>query len=513
MKTKLYNKISGCVTITFLLLASCFMASCSDWLDVRSELEEKESNQFNNLEGFETALVGCYMSLADQDAYGQRLTMTNIESLANYWHFQLSSTSSESGKNSNGEYYLLQHDYTQDLAKDNLQAIYGQLFNVIAQANVILKHIDEEGSNIAVPATRNVIQGEAYALRALCQMDILRLFGQMPNGQGSQIKLPYSTFTGLNDAYPAYLGFNEYVSQLKSDFEKAAALLKGNDPAYESAFRYIDNDDDYMEYRQFRLNYWAVRGLQARLALYLGEKNEAYTIAKEIINAQYNGSKMFDLTSTTDLAQQNYAIPSEALFMLSKSDLMNYIPSTLIGVTAADDTHTYSINSTYLLSSPQLTELYAGQVIASHNHYRIQWNKNVTSMFGEALVACNKYYYETGVSSKMTRHAVIPMLRMSEIYLIAIECTNDLAEANSLYKYYMRDRAVLLEEDAFTSLAEVPTVITDEYRREFVCEGQMFYCYKRQGLSNIRWFDGIADAKVYELPLPTTEYDPATLQK
>lgn len=508
-KTTIYNKVSGSFIFCFLLLASSFMTSCSDWLDVRSELEEKESNQFNNLEGFETALVGCYMSLANQNAYGQRLTMTNIESLANYWNFQPSS----SDPTGSGEYYLMQHDYTQDLAKDNLQAIYGQLYNVVAQANVILKHIAEEGNNIDNPATRGVIEGEAYALRALCQMDILRLFGQMPNGQGSQISLPYSKFTGLNDNYPAYLSFNDYVAQLKSDLEKAADLLKSNDPAYISGFEYIGSDDDYMEYRQFRLNYWAVRGLQARLALYLGNKTEAYTIAKEIIDAQYQGEKMFDLTSTSDLAQQNYAIPSEGLFMLSKSDLMSYVPTTLVGITAAEGIHTYAIERYYLLKTTQLTDLYAGQVIASHNHYRIQWNKSVTSPFGQALVACNKYYFETGVKNKMTQHAIIPMLRMSEIYLIAIECTNDLAEANSLYKYYMRDRAVLLDNDAFTSLSDIPTVITDEYRREFVCEGQMFYCYKRQGMSNIRWYDGTADAKVYELPLPTTEYDPSSLQK
>lgn len=508
-KTTIYRKVSGSIIFCFLFLAAGFMTSCSDWLDVRSELEEKESNQFNNLEGFETALVGCYMSLADQDAYGQRLTMTNIESLANYWHFQASSNN----ENATGEYYLMQHDYTQDLAKDNIQAIYAQLFNVVSQANVVLKHITDEGNNIANPATRAVIEGEAYALRALCQMDILRLFGQMPNGKGTQISLPYSFFTGLNDNYPAYLSFNDYVAQLKSDFEKAAELLKANDPATTDGFGYSDQDDDYMEYRQFRLNYWAVRGLQARLALYLGNKTEAYAIAKEIIDAQYQGDKMFDLTSTSDLAQQNYAIPSEALFMLSKSDLMDYIPTTLIGVTAADSKNTYNLNSNYLLSSPQIAELYAGQVIASHNHYRIQWNKGITSTYGEALSACNKYYYETGANNKMTRHAVIPMLRMSEIYLIAIECTNDLAEANNLYKYYMRDRAVLLEEDAFTSLADIQTAITDEYRREFVCEGQMFYCYKRQGLTNIKWYNGTADAKVYELPLPTTEYDPATLQK
>jgi hypothetical protein len=72
----------------------------------------------------------------------------------------------------------MRHDYTQDLAKDNLQALYGQLFNVVAQANVILKHIAEEGNNVGNPATRSVIEGEAYALRALCQMDILRLINR-----------------------------------------------------------------------------------------------------------------------------------------------------------------------------------------------------------------------------------------------------------------------------------------------------------------------------------------------
>ena len=51
--------------------------------------------------------TGCYMSLASQDVYGERLTMSNIESLANLWYQFRNSTRYEDND-------LMNHDYTGD---------------------------------------------------------------------------------------------------------------------------------------------------------------------------------------------------------------------------------------------------------------------------------------------------------------------------------------------------------------------------------------------------------------
>ena len=68
----------------FLLTLTLFsLSSCNDWLDVRPDTEQKDEDQFSTAQGFYDALIGAYMEMASRDIYGERMTMTNIESLAN----------------------------------------------------------------------------------------------------------------------------------------------------------------------------------------------------------------------------------------------------------------------------------------------------------------------------------------------------------------------------------------------------------------------------------------------
>lgn len=486
------------------VLVCCF-SSCDDWLDVRSDLEDKEEDIFRSYEGFKSTLTGCYMAMANRDVYGERLTMTNIESLANLWQFGQNAQESVMA-----EYYLKQHDYDNDYAKSAVQAIYAGLFNVVTQANMVLKHCETDKDVFANEKVRKMFMGEAYALRAYCQMDVLRLFGQLPQGATRQVELPYSYTTRL-DEVPTYYSFTGYVERLEEDLDKAEALLKEGDPSYEATFEQVDSDngisDEFLLNRRFRMNYWAVRAMQARLALYLGKTGDAYRLAMEIINQKNGGEARFPLTGASDLAKNNnfYACPSEALLLLSKFDLKDYTVSTLVGATAGN--RTYSPDGYYILSGDRLNDLYKGMVTASHNRYRSVWNKSLPGNAGAAYCAVMKYYYEDNAKNLMQKHQVIPLIRMSEIYLIAMETTTSLEEANRLYRTYMRDREVLLEADAFASLDEVRTEMINEYRREFFAEGLMFYVYKRNHSATMMWKDGTVQEDEYIVKLPASEYN------
>ena len=151
------------------VLVALLSVSCNDWLDVRPDTEQKDKDLFTTYKGFQDALTGCYMSLASQDVYGERLTMSNIESLANLWYQFRNSTRYEDND-------LMNHDYTGDYSKAAVKTIYAGLFNVIAQANMIIKYAEKNGDVIEAPAARAVITGEAYAIRAFCQLDVLRFF-------------------------------------------------------------------------------------------------------------------------------------------------------------------------------------------------------------------------------------------------------------------------------------------------------------------------------------------------
>lgn len=488
--------------IYLLILAICTM-SCNEWLDVRPDTEQKEEDQFSSEKGFYDALIGCYMSMASQDIYGERLTMSNIESIANLWYIEENTSRYE-------DLYLMRHDYTSDYGRSAIQTIYAKLFNVIAQANMVIKYTKENAGVFADTAECAVIAGEAYAIRAFCQFDVLRLFGQMPQNASRQVDLPYSETTSIFEM-PPYYGFEAYVGKLKADIQAAESHLLNNDPLFEYSFSQLNSsslEDEYNMYRRSRLNYWAVKALKARIHLYLGETTEAYQTAKEIINATGpDGQPVMTMSGSTDMPNYNL-LPSECLFHLSKYDLMDYTPSILIG-----NTPNTRFSSELVITPDMLSTLFAGETTGSHNRYINCWRKGsaaVQDASGNRFVPTTKYYIDEDAENQTLLYQIIPMLRMSEVYLIAMETSTDLAEINEWYQEYMREHGDVTKPD-FTSLSDVRTWIINEYRREFFAEGQMFYTYKRTGATSMLWREAAVNENDYILPLPDTEYNPNNL--
>ena len=502
------------LSILTLLLAVFSLSACNDWLDVRPDTEQKDEDQFSTEQGFYDAIVGAYMEMASRDIYGERMTMTNIESLAHQWYLDNSSQRNE-------DIYLTKHDYENvEYAQAAIKTIYAKLFNVIAQANMIIKNVDERGDVILNPAVRYTIQGEAYAMRAYCQLDVLRLFGQVPGGS-TQVELPYSETTGI-DEMPSYYNFDAYVEKLKGDIAKAEELLRENDPIMTYSFDYLNESynapvNDNMLYRQSRLNYWAVKALEARMYLYIGDKAKAAEVAREIINARLDGEPIMEMSGATDFITGYKLCPSECLFYLSKWDVMDYSQEFLVGGQSG-----FSNYSDLGITREKHNTLYAGQNTNSHNRYRNCWNRNTTDIMGQPRVVTTKYYWDEETmteTQKLFGCEIIPMLRMSEVYLIAMEGASSLAEANELYYQYRLAHEVGADPD-FASLTEVADYIIPEYRREFFAEGQLFYTYKRLNATSI--LGDVASSseqplpmteKDYIVPLPTTEYNPNNLNQ
>jgi hypothetical protein len=103
------------------------------------------------------------------------------------------------------------------------------------------------------------------------------------------------------------------------------------------------------------------------------------------------------------------------------------------------------------------------------------------------------------------------MLRLSEMYLIAIETSTSLDEVQSLYKTYMTSCEYTLYTP-FASLEDAKKEMVNEYRREFYGEGQMFFTYKRLASKSMLWNSDAITESNYILPLPSTEYDPSIIK-
>lgn len=509
-KIKKASMIRPITVMAVALVTLVGLTSCSDWLDVKGENIQKEEDQFKNYKGFRDALTGCYMEMASTSAYGQKLTMTDVEDMASLWYCPESYANDKPAS-----YELHTHQYAKDNARAGIKTIYAQLFKIISSANVILNNIKENGANIGDSQAREMIEGEAYAIRAYCQLDVLRLFGQVPGGT-TQVRLPYSETSSL-ETQPAYYDYDAYVDKLEADLTAAETLLKDNDPVMSQTFNALNHpsstvEDNYKYYRQARLNYWAVRALHARMDLYVGRTEQAHDIAMEIIQAKgADGNALISLSGISDFKAGYRALPSECLFYLSRYDINSVANSLLVGGRSV-----HVSTSSYFITTDELTELYASLpgATASHNRYLNEWNRATVDAYSTVRPTLKKYWYDEDNSNftsvlLTTKLQVIPMLRLSEVYLIAIETRNSLTEVQSLYDTYMNACAFTLYQP-FTSVEAARKEMMNEYRREFFGEGQMFYVYKRLRATTMMNNAAAISQNDYIVPLPQTEYEPTT---
>lgn len=479
-----------------LLFSSLSISSCNDWLDVKPEAQVESDDLYEKTKGFEDALIACYIKLKSTDLYGQNLTMTVTEYLAQHWD--------HTSGNKRDEDKLKDFDYHTEYAEEHFSKIYGGLYNTIAQANSLLENLAENGSVIRDEKLRNLIEAEALGIRAFCHTDILRLFGQVPQNATIQVPLPYAKTVSI-DMVP-YYSFTEFTDLILKDIEDAQALIKEADPVMtynyteldfftKKEYSYVELDNTFMGYRRFRFNYYALEGLKARVYLYTGNKEAARTAATNVINAKnFKDEPIVSLSGDNDFKQNYCTAPSECLLLLNNSDL-------------EEDTKNLFGNNGLFLTLVHFNDIFAGQSTDINNRANKVWKKEKTNQ-GFEFRNFQKYLQpdKDKIADKSLidlRFQVIPLIRLSEMYLIAIEAAASLTEANDLYRQYMEARNIIATD---LTQEQLNTEILNEYRREFFGEGQMFYAYKRLGIKKMLWKpDREIAEQDYIIPLPSTE--------
>lgn len=480
--------------IYLIIYALCcaFVVSGCDFLDVNPKTQVPADKMFSQEAGFEDALNGCYMKMNSKHLYGRFLTLSGVDFLAGYYDKTTSGTL---------EHALSNFEFENSYLKSQIKSTYNEFYNVILQINDVIVHLDsEEGRNVVKsPEKRALLMGEALALRAFLHFDILRLFGQVPQNATITVSLPYSEVTGVQ-ARPLY-GFEEYLAKVMKDIEDAEELLK-DDPCRKynlNTHVHAEVEDDFYHYRKFRFNYYALKALKARIYLYTGDRQNAYKEAMGIINAKnQDGSDYFTLAGDNDFNRSYFALPSETIMGLSNRALDNNETERLFKNES---------NAFPMLFSKSRCEMMFFFNTASNNRFNRWWGE-VTNGTGGLNPYYKKYMQNEGVADdavKLDNKWLVPLFRLSEMYLIAMESTDDLAEANALYTKYMRARNVQVE-NYFPDLSWVQVETVFEMRIEFMAEGQMFYTYKRTGATDM-FFDNSKTITEdnYVVPVPESE--------
>lgn len=459
--------------------------SCEDWFDVQPKTEVKADDLFDTEGGFKRALIGIYTQMASNDTYGAEGTLAFTEVLSGAY---------TGVKHNQNEYYKASfYDYEDSRNVSRINKLWSANYATIANINNLLENIDEKQA-IFNEGIYEVIKGEALALRAYIHFDLLRNFAPAAINGLETSAIPY--VDAVSTVPFPQLTVAQIINRTIDDLMEAESLLKDYDPigpafeTYEEDIQgktSVDQGADassFLMFRKERMNYYAVLGTLARIHLYRGgedDKTEAYKYANDVINSEKFAlidSKTFSNQTYTAFIMANMA--QEYLFSIYKRDLTESV----------NEKH-FKYDHTYTYKTLEINEARRNQYYETDKYggvADIRFNK-FFNINGDGLS-----YYLAKYEYKQYNVKRIPLLKISEMYLIIAESTNSVGHLQALRR--MRG---LKNMAPGTSLQEE---IEAEYRKEFLGEGQMFYYFKRLNkLVN----NDMTDTRMFVLPIPDAE--------
>jgi len=477
--------------ILYTAIVLLYCTSCNKWIDVKPTDRLSEDILFEKKEGFLKALNGVYVEMASTSLYGRFMTAGELDAMAQYY-FITSST--------NSYYDYVMFNYTNANPKFGFDDAWRKAYELNANVNVILEKTGASPSSVLPEPYFGLIRGEALALRAMLNFDMLRIFGPIWNDANKALKtIPYP-IAAKSEIFPL-LSSEEVMVQIERDLKEALTLLQNSDPILTEGVRNGNNPTGSSDlyYRQYRFNYFAVKALMARAALWKGDKTNALKYAKDIIeDAKIQGKDIFPAVTAgdaTSTAKPDRMFSTEVIFSLytiKRSDLYN-------AIFAAEqaDFNRLSVNAMND-DKARINAMYPNQ---ADYRYRIWESVNAQNK----QILTNQKFKD--VVDGPGRY-MIPLIRLGEIYLIAAEASNDLGEATGLLNTLRRRRNTTdISPSDFSTLK---TAITEEFRRELFGEGQLFFYYKRNAFLNIPNNASLVGEKSislnnYRVPLPESE--------
>ena len=473
------------IGIAFL---SLFSFSCSEWMDIRPSTEVEADLMFTNEDGFKSALTGVYARMIGENLYGNQLTFGLLEELAQRYD----AGARYSTLTSNNRTLFYQYSSEVEIGnigatKTRLSNIWNAMYTDIVNLNSLLEHLEENGREvIQTEGLFDIIKGEALGLRAFHYFDLLRMWGpaDMANN-GSQPTVPFRTRVGREQIAP--MSADSLVIVIEADLLQADSLLR-NDPCNWDIHA---NDIEFLNYRQFRMNKWAVRALMARFYLYANQPDLARQYAEDVI--EHSGRNLVTNMSS------DHAMFDESLFGLYYANMQDDYQSYF--VTPIDN----SSQTQRLITEGNLQFTYETTSIGSND---IRGRSGQGFVRDNGVAMSRKYLCIENDSYDLR----IPLIRLSEMYYIMAEVTTG-SESASYYNAVRNARGISRTNNvsSFDDEATKIDALQDEYCKDFFGEGQYFFFLKRHQVASLDiWFNNIENTfpmleRYYEFEIPDAE--------
>lgn len=436
--------------ITHILLSlACVLtfASCQGFLDMAPTNQADSSTCLTSVHDAQVMLNGLIYKMSSSNYYGRNFML--------YGDAKGGDMTIYTGGNPGDALYYFNHS----ASSSSYWSFWSTGYNCLLQANNIINNI-KKMQNEATTENFDDILGQALTIRALIHFDLVRLYGKPYNMDKNSDGI--TVVTEQVDASAKLLRdpVEKAYTQILADLNEAAPLLSKS-----VARGYF--------------NYYANQMLLGKVYQYMDNQSAALTCFENVINS----GKYALYTPANWVASWSREFGSESILEIAIYPSEGDLGTGSLGCYYMRKGHINAANGNFNASKYWMDLMGENDVrwgIMAYGHYygdtsqdpRIQ----ARAAYGKDW--CYKYAGSTTLagdkgSSNFTA-VNIKVFRLSEAYLLAAEAalgSNKAKAAEYLNAIAQRNP----DYTPWTSATVNADAVYNEYRREFLCEGKLFF--------------------------------------
>lgn len=442
-------KVMGCA-----ILAASLSSCVNDWLDVAPSDGTDADAALTSSSDLAAARTGMYKALKGNsslvDYYGQQFFVYgDVHAGDDYQYNNLG------GSNRASFYYDMNYqtasEFTSSTSSSNVA--WKSPYIVIGRANRIIAAAEGGALSDAAEAKATIDQyaAEAKVLRALAHFDLVRIYGKpYTEDQGASLGVPLVTGVLESNTKPARSTVAEVYTQVVKDLTEAIssnALATETEPGYVSV--------------------WGAKAILSRVYLNMGDYANALSVAEDII--KNSGAALWTRDQYFKAWDASTPNESEFLFRLNVSGSTDNNDLNGIGNLQGRDGYKEMV----------ATKKFVDMLSADANDVRNDMFLPATADKEVAVYGTNKVFLNKlrGQGGNLRNVTIVPIIRLSEVYLTAAECAfrnNDKTKAVEYLNDLVKNRTT-----TEASLATVDNITLEriliERRKELIGEGQRYF--------------------------------------
>ncbi|MGO4912064.1 RagB/SusD family nutrient uptake outer membrane protein [Leeuwenhoekiella sp. W20_SRS_FM14] len=435
-----------------IVLLSLSVLGCSDFLEQEPGSQISIDEQLATKEGILEALAGLYSNVEATLRTSPYTVYADLQ--GGNIKFSPVASGSRVGQINVPANLEQVYSFTDTALDSDLDSFYDACYTNINAANLIIENLDT-AANLSAEE-RDQIHAEALVFRGLMHFMLVQVYAQDFNFS-SEVKkgIVYKTESLQEELqYAARATLTETYDAIATDFNTALNLFTKTQVLAGPDYSYV--------------NLANAKALLARVYLSQQDWQNAFDLAEDVI-----------LTSGVTLTPQGDYVASweQPLAPISETLLELSVRRDTDGSLGGSLAATYGISSSTsygdFVASQDLLDLYEADDIRKDMFIEA----SLPTL--EGIQQVNRNYYFT---KKFQGEPSTPVIRLSEVYLIAAEAAQQLGRTSDALGYLnaIRERANL---PALTDASNLEEFIFLERRRELAFERHLLFDLKRQGRS------------------------------